>query len=321
MRRLSLLLVALVVGLTSLGLQAAAGVKVTPLGSHDGEFCRFDRALIFEDPDGTRILYDAGRTVRGPEDPRLGEIDAVLLSHVHGDHLGDRHVATANAGTCRKPKLSVVVAPNSNSVNIVMAKKAMFLLGGEMPRFFANRIKSLGGDPKLVKPVRFGAFRKVRGVRIASVPAVHSNGLNPAFLDKEHAEMFKATGLTAYIGPPGGYVVSFTNGLVVYLSGDTGITAEQDLVVRRHYKANLAVLNIGGIFTTGPAEAAYVINELVKPNAVIVSHANEAATKDGKLVPGTRTVAFKHAVNVPVHIPLSGRTMEFDGSGKCVAGC
>ena len=41
-------------------------VKITPLGSHDGEFCPFDRALVFEDPDGTRILYDAGRTVRGP---------------------------------------------------------------------------------------------------------------------------------------------------------------------------------------------------------------------------------------------------------------
>ena len=25
------------------------------LGSHDGEFCKFDRAMIFEDPDGIRI--------------------------------------------------------------------------------------------------------------------------------------------------------------------------------------------------------------------------------------------------------------------------
>ena len=24
-----------------------------------GEFCKFDRAMIFEDPNGTRILYDA----------------------------------------------------------------------------------------------------------------------------------------------------------------------------------------------------------------------------------------------------------------------
>ncbi|HAV75524.1 MAG TPA: metal-dependent hydrolase, partial [Limnobacter sp.] len=40
-------------------------VKVTPLGGQQGEFCRFDRAMIFEDPNGTRILYDAGRTVAG----------------------------------------------------------------------------------------------------------------------------------------------------------------------------------------------------------------------------------------------------------------
>ena len=57
-------------------------VKITPLGSHDGEFCPLDRALVFEDPDGTRILYDAGRTVRGPNDPRLGKIDAILVSQV-----------------------------------------------------------------------------------------------------------------------------------------------------------------------------------------------------------------------------------------------
>lgn len=48
---------------------AAQNVKITPLGSHEGEFCRFDRAMIFEDPDGTRLLYDAGRTVQGPNDP------------------------------------------------------------------------------------------------------------------------------------------------------------------------------------------------------------------------------------------------------------
>ncbi len=45
----------------------AQEVKVTPLGSHDGELCPQDRALIFEDPNGTRILYDAGRTVAGPD--------------------------------------------------------------------------------------------------------------------------------------------------------------------------------------------------------------------------------------------------------------
>ena len=321
MGRASLTLAALVAALLAWGAPAgAANVKITPLGSHDGEFCRLDRALVFEDPDGTRILYDAGRTVSGPDDPRLGKIDAVLISHVHGDHLGDRHIANVNAGTCAAPEFGVLAAPNSNSVNIVMAKGARFLVGGEMASFFSSKIKSLGGDPKLVELVRFGAMRKVGGVSVASVPAVHSNGLNPAFLDQEHAAALKANGLTAYVGPPGGYVLSFSNGLVVYLSGDTGITAEQDIVVRRHYKANLAVLNIGGTFTTGPTEAAFVINELVKPASVIASHANEEATKDGKLRSGTKTETFKKAVRAPVHLPLSGRTMEFDGNGRCVAG-
>lgn len=133
--------------------------------------------------------------------------------------------------------------------------------------------------------------------------------------------MLAANGLTAYVGPPGGYVLQFSNGLVAYLSGDTGITAEQHLVVRRYYKANLAVMNIGGNFTTGPAEAAYVMNTLVRPKSVIASHANEMATKGGKLLPNTKTAAFKKATKMPVHLPLSGKTMEFDGSGKCVKGC
>ena len=85
----------------------ASTVKITPLGSHDGEFCVFDRAMIFEDPDGTRILYDAGRTVAGPDDPRLGAIDVILVSHMHGDHVGDRHIPSVNAGECGKPDVSV----------------------------------------------------------------------------------------------------------------------------------------------------------------------------------------------------------------------
>ncbi|MCB1803600.1 MAG: MBL fold metallo-hydrolase, partial [Candidatus Competibacteraceae bacterium] len=81
----------------------------------------------------------------------------------------------------------------------------------------------------------------------------------------------------------------------VYLSGDTGITAEQDLVVRQHYGAKLVVMNIGDTFTTGPKEAAYVINTLIKPTAVIASHANERATEDGKVIAGTKTETFMKA--------------------------
>jgi hypothetical protein len=81
-------------------------------------------------------------------------------------------------------------------------------------------------------------------------------------------------------------------------------------------------MNIGGSpFTTGPDESAFVINDLVRPNSVIASHANEVATRGGKLIPGTKTEAFMKAVGVTVHVPLSGKTMSFDGAGRCTSGC
>ncbi|NNF96672.1 MAG: MBL fold metallo-hydrolase [Halobacteria archaeon] len=299
----------------------AKNVKVTPIGSHDGEFCRFDRSMILEDPDGTRLLYDAGRTVAGPNDPRLGKIDVVLVSHMHGDHVGDRHIKRVNAGECGKPEVSEKATPNTNSVNIAMTKQASIITGSEMPKFFAGKLKALGGDPGAAQLVRFGGSRKVGDVTITTVPAVHSNGIAGAMIGGELGDMLDAAGLTAYAGPPTGYVLTFSNGLVVYLSGDTGITAEQDAVVRQHYGAKLVVINIGDTFTTGPTEAAYVVNELIKPTAVIASHANEAATKEGKVIADTRTETFIKATRVPVYLPLSGRTMEFNSNGQCVAGC
>ncbi len=81
-------------------------------------------------------------------------------------------------------------------------------------------------------------------------------------------------------------------------------------------------MNIGGTpFTTGPNESAFVVSELVKPNAVIATHVNEVATRGGKVNPGSKTEAFMKAVSVPVHIPLSGKTMEFGGDGRCRANC
>ena len=299
----------------------AANVKITPLGAHEGNFCHLDRALVLEDPDGTRILYDPGRTVAGPEDSRLGKIDAVLVSHMHGDHVGDKHITAPGSGDCAKPSFPVNALPGTNAVNIAHSQNAKIITGSEMPKFFAGKLKALGGNPKNSQLVRFGASTKVGGVSITTVPAVHSNGISGSMIGGELGDMLNAAGLTAYAGPPTGYVLTFSNGLAVYLSGDTGITAEQDTVVRQHYNAKLVVMNIGDTYTTGPSEAAWVVNNLIKPASVIASHANQPSTKGGKVINGSRVDVFTKASEVPVHVPLSGRTMSFNSGGNCVDGC
>jgi L-ascorbate metabolism protein UlaG (beta-lactamase superfamily) len=301
---------------------AAQNVKVTPLGTHDGEFCAQDRALVFEDPNGTRILYDPGRSVAGANDPRLGKIDAVLVTHMHGDHAGNAHIKEMNAGECGSPQATAVSAmPNSSAVNIAIAKGAKIVTGSEMQAFFAAKLKANGGQPANSMLARFGGSVTVGGVKIATVTAMHSNGLDPDYIGGPMADAMKAAGFAGYVGEATGYVLRFSNGLVAYLSGDTGITSDQEKVVRNHYGAKLAVMNIGDGFTTGPAEAAYVINELVKPNEVIASHANEAGTQGGKVRAGSKTESFIKQSKVPVRVPLSGKTMEFNADGKCAAGC
>jgi len=299
----------------------AQTVKVTPLGGIDGEFCPQDRALVFEDPNGTRILYDPGRTVAGATDPRLGKIDIILVSHMHGDHVGNAHNKAPNSGTCESPDTSVSAVPNTSAVEIALAKKSKIVTGSEMPPFFAAKLQAGGGDPANSILARFGGSVTVGGVRIATVTALHSNGVDPDYIAGELGKSMKAAGIAGDVGLATGYVLRFSNGLVAYLSGDTGILADQERVVRDYYHAKLAVMNMGDGFSTGPAEAAYVINELVKPASVIPSHANEVGTVSGKVRPGSKTEAFIKAVKVPAHIPLSGKTMEFDASGKCTTGC
>ena len=314
-------------------------MKITPLGSHAGEFCDRDRATIFEDPTGVRILYDAGHSVTGAGDPRLGSVHVVLLSHAHGDHMGDRKMSAPNAGACDKPD-TVSAAPHSTTGEIAAAKNAAVMMIADMGVFIGRKIENIRGKPTgacadnvvpyaapCLATVQLGGKRTFRtagasrAVEITTVPASHASNVARALLTDPEKKNLEADNVSLALGPPSGYVVKFTNGLTVYRSGDTGIHADMKTIVHDFHKANLAVLNLGPN-ALAPDAAAFVINELVQPTAVIASHANEWVTTDGKLRPTTRTKAFIDLVkNRPVYLSLSGKTMEFDGNAKCVAGC
>lgn len=292
-------------------------VKITPLGSNDGEFCRNDRALILEDPNGLRILYDPGRTVTGGTDVRLGNIDVMLLSHVHVDHIGEAAIPSVNSGDCGANTATVDKTPNSNFAEIAAAKGSTVYVGGEMAGFLNAKIVAEGGGNQATT-LRPGGKLTKDGVTFATVRALHSNGVDSRFLTNPLAD-----NLTAYVGPEEGYIIKFTNGLVVYLSGDTGVISDMEKVVQQQYGAKLAVINIGDVFSTGPEEAAFAITKLIKPKSVIPSHANEKATIGGVVQAGTKTATFIGLVDprIDVHVPLSGVTMRFNSNGKCVGGC
>jgi len=318
-------------------------VKVTPLGSHAGELCARDRATIFEDPTGVRILYDAGQSVTGADDPRLGKIDVVILSHAHGDHIGDLQLKALAAGTCATPEV-VSAAPHSTTGEIVAAKHAAIVMVGPLANFIAKKAEMITGKPTaacavtasdIVGPLSapctafvqtggtrtFKASASSRAVEIIPVPAMHESTVPIALIGEASRHNLQPDNMSLTLGPANGYVLRFTNGLVAYLSGDTGLHAEMQLVARDFYHAHLLELNFGAS-ALSPEGAAYAVNTLVQPAAVIVNHVNEAATAGGKVQPDTRTAAFIALVKGrPVYPALSGTTMEFDGSGTCVAGC
>ena len=321
----------------------AQNVKITPLGSHAGELCDRDRATIFEDPTGVRILYDAGHTVTGATDPRLGDIHVVLLSHAHGDHIGDRRLKALEGGTCAAPE-TTSAAPNSTTGEIAAAKNAAIMMIAPMAVFIGKKVENIRGKPTgacaqtgpdMVVPlpaaclaaVQLGGARTfktanaTRAVEITTVTAAHDSTVPRELLTDPERKNLDADSVSLTLGPSSGYVIQFTNGLKLYLSGDTGIHAEMKTIVNEYHKANLVLLNLGPNAVTG-LSAAYAVNELIKPTAVIASHVNEGATADGKVRPNSRTAAFINLVKGrPVYLALSGKTMEFNGDAKCVAGC
>lgn len=319
-------------------------VKITPLGSHEGELCANDRATLFEDPSGVRILYDIGHTLTGPDDPRLGDIHLVLLTHVHGDHIGDQKLKAPGAGTCANSG-RVPAGPNSMTAEVAAAKKAALVMTSDMGSFVGAKVQKITGSKPIAPcpqtagvtddPVATvcrsnthlgGAFiakaqGASEGVEVTVVFASHANNVPLSLLSEAQRANLGPDGASIVIGPPTGYVVRFTNGLTAYLSGDTGIHTEMKTIVNEYHKANLAVLNLGSSAGT-VLSGAYAINEFVRPASVILTHVNEAATEGGVLRPASRTAALvKQLKSATPHLAISGRTMEFDGKGKCVAGC
>ena len=311
-------------------------VTITPLGSVAGEFCVGDRALLFQDPTGVRILTAPGRTVNGSGDARIapiGSVHVLLVDHPHVDHMGDVFYSNC-AGTSTTP---FAYPSHGNAPEIAAVHNSAVLVPGEQNSFFIQAILDINGGtapgscpvsgihniftvPRTspcVTALRGGTMTAsmdgVTGVKITTIPAWHSAGVSRIMIDSPNVPV----GLTGYAGSEGGYIIRFTNGLTVLWTGDSSLLADWQ-VQSEFYRPNLAVVHMGDIQTMGPDEAAFAVNTLIRPRTVIPTHANQVTTASGAVLPGTRVAEFIGGVRrANVIVPLSGVPISCDGQGHC----
>src|SRR5206468_5091005 len=195
-------------------------------------------AMIFEDPTGVRLLYDVGQSTTGADDPRLGAIHAVLLSHAHGDHIGDQKMKALGAGACEKVEL-VPAGAHSVTAEIAAAKNAAIVMVVDLAVFIGKKVEGLTGKPTpaceqaggattvpVAAPCRsnihLGGTHVLKtagaaqGVEITVVYAAHANSLPLSLVGEAERKSLAANGLSVEPGPPTCIVIQITNGLTAY---------------------------------------------------------------------------------------------------------
>lgn len=193
---------------------------------------------------GKVILVDPFIT-KNPKTPqalkdlkKLGKVDLILVTHGHGDHVGD-------------------------TVAIVKMTGAKVGMNADMGHTFA----SLGWVPykQLLRFNKGGPVSPLGpGIKITMVRAEHSSEIR--HVDPTTGKITVHPG-----GEPCGYVIELEDGFKVYHAGDTGVFADMRFI-GEFYKPDLALLPIGGHFTMDPTHAAYAVRNLLKTKTIIPMH-------------------------------------------------
>ena len=198
---------------------------------------------------GKVILIDPFLTAN-PKTPQqyknldaLGKIDLILVTHGHGDHIGNAGQGY-DAVTLSKKHNAPLYAP----AGLNQALITLGILSPELSQRFGKG----------------GTITPFPGVRITATHAEHSSELlwtNPVTSKPE-----------SHIGgEPVGFIIELENGFKIYHMGDTAVFGDMKLI-GEYYKPDLIMIPIGGHYVMDPKDAAYATSNLLKPRFAIPMH-------------------------------------------------
>ena len=177
----------------------------------------------------------------------LGNVDMILVTHAHGDHLG-----------------TVGRTDGSSDVADLAKRTGAKVLGSTT---LIRMLVEIGWVPA-AQGVGFAKSGKVQPagpqITVTQVRAEHFSDLT--LIDPATK---KSTTYTA--GEPVGYIVELENGFKLYHMGDTGLFGDMKLI-GDYYKPDLIMIPIGGHFGMDPKDAAYATKEMLKPKYAIPVH-------------------------------------------------
>lgn len=111
-------------------------------------------------------------------------------------------------------------------------------------------------------------------------------------------------GTIQYTGMPTGLIFNI-GGKTIYHTGDTGLFGDMKLISDMNGPIDLMFVPIGDHFTMGIEDAAYAVNELAKPAAVVPVHYNTFPPIE------VDAEEFKKKVNADCQVLKPGESVKF----------